>query len=97
METDGGPFLEPKKIDPLKNQAFKLEQKLWATLEKMDMDMDDQDDHDKDMDHGKPMMPDDKPMMPDDKPMMPGDKDEDNEIDDEMKMAGVDKESVAKE
>ena len=59
--------------------------------------MDDQDDHDKDMDHGKPMMPDDKPMMPDDKPMMPGDKDEDNEIDDEMKMAGVDKESVAKE
>jgi len=91
LETDGGPFLEPKKIDPLKNQAFKLEQKLWATLEKMDMgmeqimEMDDHDEHDKDMDHDEG------------KPMMPGDKDKDNEIDDEMKMAGVDKESVAKE
>lgn len=94
LETNGGPFLEPKKINPLKDQAYKLEQKIWATLEKMDMgmdqimEMDDHDDHDKDEDHDK-----NKPM----KPMMPDHDDKDNEIDGEMKMAGIDKESVSKE
>ena len=91
LETNGGPFLEPKKINPLKDQAYKLEQKIWATLEKMDIEMDDDDhhdDHDKDEDHDK-----NKPM----KPMMPDHDDQDNEIDGEMKMAGIDKESVSKE
>ena len=91
LEKNGGPFLEPRKIDPLKNQAYKLEQKLWPAIERLmgpmemdghDDDHDDHDDHDKHRPgnghgHGKG-------------------KDEDNEIDD-MKTAGIDKESIAKE